>query len=126
MSASRLDLKNPGRLLLPVVPRARALGGPVQVILVGVALTDILLKLLDRSRTAAVGRSTPGKSEIEDRLREFERAWEQATGEHLTTAAFYDRFCAGDFDTRFGSRWATYYEATLARQRTVRPSAPAT
>jgi len=33
--------------------------------------------------------------------------------------AFYDRFCAGDFDTRFGAaRWATYYEATLARPAT--------
>jgi hypothetical protein len=37
------------------------------------------------------------------------------SGSGLTTAAFYDRFCAGDFDTRFGVRWATYFEATLAR-----------
>jgi hypothetical protein len=51
-------------------------------------------------------------------LREFEQAWEESTGEHLSTAAFYDRFCAGEFDTRFGARWATYYEATLAQPAT--------
>jgi hypothetical protein len=95
------------------------------MVLVGAAVTDILLRLLERSRVAAVGRATRTKTDIEDRLREFERAWEQSTGEHLSTAAFYDRFCAGDFDTRFGARWATYYEATLARPRTVPPSASA-
>jgi hypothetical protein len=85
------------------------------LVLAGAALTDILLRLLERSsKAAAIARSiwTP---DLEERLREFERAWEQSTGERLSTAAFYDRFCAGDFDTRFGTRWATYYEATLAR-----------
>jgi hypothetical protein len=91
--------------------------GPAQTILAVAALTDIFLRLLDRSRAAAARRA-PRTTEIEERLREFERAWEQATGERLTTAAFYDRFCAGEFDTRFGSRWATYYEATLAHPTT--------
>jgi hypothetical protein len=84
------------------------------MILAGAALTDILLRLLDTSRARATGRATR-KTDLEERLREFERAWEHATGERLSTAAFYDRFCAGEFDTRFGARWATYYEATLAR-----------
>jgi hypothetical protein len=103
--------------------RVAAIGGPVELILAGAALTDILLRLIDRSRAAAT-RIT--HTDIEDRLREFEHAWEQATGEHLSTAAFYDRFCAGDFDTRFGARWATYYEATLSRPPTAPPPAPAT
>jgi hypothetical protein len=75
------------------------------LVLAGAALTDIFLRL----------RRSIRRPDIEERLREFERAWEQSTGERLSTATFYDRFCAGDFDTRFGSRWATYYEATLAR-----------
>lgn len=63
--------------------------------------------------------------DIENRLREYERAWEQATGEHLSSADFYERFCAGDFDTRFGTRWATYYEATAAQAGAVPPAATA-
>jgi hypothetical protein len=90
------------------------MSGPVQLILAGAALTDILLRLLERSRGRLAGRGRRG-TDLEERLREFEHAWEQATGERLSTAAFYDRFCAGEFDTRFGARWATYYEATLAR-----------
>jgi hypothetical protein len=84
------------------------------MILVGAALTDILLRLANASRSAAARRITRGKDDaIAERLREFEEAYEQATGERLSTAAFYDRFCAGEFDTRFGARWATYYEAML-------------
>jgi DNA-binding LacI/PurR family transcriptional regulator len=82
-------------------------------VLAGAALTDILLRLLARSRAAIT--PSPRTTDIEERLREFEQAWEQSTGERLSTAAFYDRFCSGEFDTRFGARWATYYEATLAR-----------
>lgn len=89
-----------------------ALREPAQVILAGAALTDILLRLLNVSRRAATFRIAR-RTDIQERLREFERAYEQATGERLSTAAFYDRFCAGEFDTRFGARWATYYEATL-------------
>ncbi len=125
MPATRSDLI-PGWLTAQVERRAAAMSGPFQMVLVGAALTDILLRLLDRSRVATTGRVTRTKTDIEDRLREFERAWEQATGEHLSTPAFYDRFCAGDFDTRFGARWATYYEAMLARPRTVPPMASAT
>jgi hypothetical protein len=84
------------------------------MILAGAALTDILLRLVDRSRAAASERATR-TTDIEEKLRAFERAWEQETGEQLSTAAFYDRFCAGDCDSRFGARWATHYEATLAR-----------
>jgi hypothetical protein len=54
------------------------------------------------------------RSEIAARLREFERIWAKSSGEKLTSAAFYERFCAGDFDTRFGAKWATYYEAAQA------------
>jgi hypothetical protein len=109
------DLKIPGWLATSVGRQADALRTPVQLVLAGAALTDLLLRLVERSsRAVAIGRSirTP---DLEERLREFERTWEQSTGERLSTAAFYDRFCAGDFDTRFGARWATYYEATLAR-----------
>jgi hypothetical protein len=81
------------------------------MVLVCAALTDILIRIVGRSTARRPTRIT----DIEQRLREFEHAWEQATGEHLSTAAFYDRFCAGEFDTRFGARWATYYEATLSR-----------
>ena len=106
------DLKIPGWL---TGPRAATTSRPVQLILATAALTDILLRLLDMSRVAAIGKATR-TTDIEERLREFERAWEQSTGERLSTAAFYDRFCAGEFDTRFGARWATYYEATLAHR----------
>ena len=114
MQASLPDLRGLARLAGPVARRAARTTGPVQVVLAGAALTDIVLRLFDRSRAVVAGRTTR-TTDIEERLREFERAWEQATGEHLTTAAFYDRFCAGEFDTRFGARWATYYEATLAQ-----------
>jgi hypothetical protein len=104
------DLKIPDWSTL----RRHVLGltAPAQVILVSAALTDILLRLLNGSRRAASFR-TARRTDIQERLREFERAYEEATGERLSTAAFYDRFCAGEFDTRFGARWATYYEATL-------------
>jgi hypothetical protein len=84
------------------------------MILVAAGLTDLLLRLVEASRAAATRRIAP-RDDIAERLREFEEAYEQATGERLSTAAFYDRFCAGEFDTRFGARWATYYEATLTR-----------
>ena len=89
-----------------------ALSEPAQVILASAALTDVLLRLLKVSRRAATFRTARG-TDIQERLHEFERAYEESTGERLSTAAFYDRFCAGEFDTRFGARWATYYEATL-------------
>jgi aromatic ring hydroxylase len=109
----RADLKIPRWLMERIGQRAAATSGALQVVLASAALTDILLRLLDRSRASRRTR----KTDIQERLREFELAWEQSTGERLSTAAFYDRFCAGDsdFDTRFGARWATYYEATLAR-----------
>jgi hypothetical protein len=114
VQATTSDLKIPGWLLASVGRRAPTMSRPIQMILATAALTDILLRLLDRSRVAG----TTNRTDIEERLREFERAWEQSTGERLSTAAFYDRFCAGEFDTRFGSRWATYYEATLTRPAT--------
>jgi hypothetical protein len=51
------------------------------------------------------------ESDIDKRLREFERTWTRSSGETLTSEAFYARYCSGDFDTRFGALWATYYEA---------------
>jgi hypothetical protein len=85
-----------------------------------------LRSLRDTSRVADEGRVVRmTRGDIENRLRECERAWEQATGERLSSADFYERFCAGDFDTRFGTRWATYYEATAAPQALVPPAANA-
>jgi hypothetical protein len=114
MHRSAARSKIPGRLNAPVV-RRRPLARPLELLLVGVVLTDIVSRLLDRSRVTAVERATRTRSCVDEQLREFERAWEKATGERLTTAAFYDRFRSGHFDTRFGARWATCYEATLAR-----------
>jgi hypothetical protein len=55
--------------------------------------------------------------DVRARLSEFERAHVATTGERLTSAEFYVRFCAGEFDDRFGMRWATFYEAAeLAEQ----------
>lgn len=113
MQATRSDLKVPGWLMAAIWRRSAAMSGPIQTILAGAALTDILLRFVDMSRAAASRRTRT--TDIDVKLREFERAWEQETGEQLSTAAFYDRFCAGDCDTRFGASWATYYEATLGR-----------
>ena len=115
MVGSGPELKIADWATAQVGPRVAAMSRPVQMILAGAALTDVLLRLLHKSRAVATARKADQNTDIEERLREFEHAYEQATGERLTTAAFYDRFCAGDFDTRFGARWATYYEATLSR-----------
>jgi hypothetical protein len=113
LRATRSDLAI-SPLLAAAGRRAIAMTGPARVILAGAAVTDILIRLLATSRAAANGRGNR-TSDIQERLREFEHAYEEATGERLSTAAFYDRFCSGEFDTRFGARWATYYEATLSR-----------
>jgi hypothetical protein len=122
VQATRSDLKLPGWLPAPVRPRAAAKSEPIRVVIVGAVLTDILLGLLGASRAAAsrrlVTRRIP-ESVMERRLRVCEGAWEHITGEALSTPAFYDRFCAGEVNTRFGARWAKYYEATLARPRSV-------
>jgi hypothetical protein len=81
------------------------------------ALTDIVVRLLNVSRTAVTER-TVGTGDIEERLRKFERAWERETGERLTTATFYDRFCAGEFDTKLGESWAECYETALGQSAT--------
>ena len=57
-----------------------------------------------------------GREDIEQRLREFERTHARATGEQLSSAAFFDRFKAGEFDSLFGMRWAAHVRA-LARAR---------
>lgn len=49
--------------------------------------------------------------DVRDRLSEFERAYLASTGERLSSADFYARFCEGEFDDRFGMRWATFFEA---------------
>jgi hypothetical protein len=114
MVGSGSELKIADWARAPLGQRLMAISRPVQVILAGAALGDLLLRLLSKPRAVAAARKSNQRTDIEERLREFERAYEQATGERLTTAAFYDRFCAGEFDTRFGARWATYYEATLS------------
>lgn len=115
VALSRSGLKIPGRLSPSATRRVRPVGGPAEMLLVGLVLTDIVSRLLARSRVTAVERAIRTKANVDDQLREFERAWERTTGEHLTTAAFYDRFRAGHFKTGFGTRWATCYEATIAR-----------
>lgn len=112
LDAALSRLGSRGRRTAPLGLRAVEIAGPVQVILAGAALTDILLRLVNTTREGSA-RGIRRRADIAERLREFERAYEQATGERLSTAAFYDRFCAGQFDTRFGARWATYYEAML-------------
>lgn len=114
MQSTSLKRKLLSGLTASVGGRAASMSGPARTVLAAAVLTDVLVRLLDRSRGAVTAKAER-TTDIQERLREFERAWEQSTGERLTTAAFYDRFCAGEFDTRFGSRWATYYEATLAR-----------
>jgi hypothetical protein len=114
--ATRSDRKIAGWRMPLDGRRAAALSEPVRIVLACAALTDIVVRLITVSRAACTAR-TERTSDIE-KLREFERAWERQTGEQLTTAAFYDRFCAGDFDTQFGERWAGYYEATLGRPPT--------
>lgn len=113
MQAILADLKIPAGRGLPG-RQTTAVSRPVQLVVASAALTVALLRLLDKSRAAPTRRPTRA-SHIEKRLREFERAWERETGERLTTAAFYDRFCAGEIRTRSAASWAKYYEATLAR-----------
>jgi hypothetical protein len=45
-------------------------------------------------------------AELEQELREFERAHKRATGEELSSEEFFARFCRGEFDTLFGIKWA--------------------
>lgn len=60
--------------------------------------------------------------DVRARLAEFERAHIATTGERLTSAEFYRRFCAGEFDDRFGMRWATFYEAAQLAERNGTPA----
>jgi hypothetical protein len=55
------------------------------------------------------------EQDVRQRLHDFERAHEAATGEYLDSAEFYDRFCTGEFDNTFGARWATCFEAIQLR-----------
>jgi uncharacterized membrane-anchored protein YhcB (DUF1043 family) len=57
--------------------------------------------------------------DIEQRLREFERAWAKSSGEQLSSDDFYKRYCSGEFDSRFGMRWATYFEVARSDARTT-------
>jgi hypothetical protein len=49
--------------------------------------------------------------DVKRRLREFERAHLKATGERLSSESFFERFKTGEFDSRFGMRWAGYCRA---------------
>ena len=56
------------------------------------------------------------RADLEQRLRECELAHAQATGEELSSSAFFERFEKGEFDTMLGMRWAGYIRA-LERAR---------
>jgi hypothetical protein len=48
---------------------------------------------------------------IEEILRTFEDGYAEATGERITSAAFYDRYLKDDVDdVQDAIRWASYYE----------------
>ena len=51
-----------------------------------------------------------GRADLEELLRSFEDTWADNVGERLTSAAFYDRYRAGEIDSVFASAWASYYE----------------
>ena len=51
------------------------------------------------------------RGDLERVLAEFEDRYEEETGKRLSSAAFYERYCAGEFDGPFGLVWSTYYEA---------------
>jgi len=57
------------------------------------------------------------REDIERRLREFERTHARATGEQLSSAAFFERFKAGEFDSLFGMEWAAYCRARARASR---------
>ncbi len=61
--------------------------------------------------------------DVDQRLTQYERAYAAATGERLTSDDFYARFTAGEFDDRFGMRWATFYEAAQRARQPRRPAA---
>lgn len=56
------------------------------------------------------------RADLEQRLQECELAHAEATGEVLSSAAFFERFSKGEFDTMLGMRWAGYIRA-LERAR---------
>ena len=49
-------------------------------------------------------------------LLRVEDLYRDATGTHLSSAEFYKRYSAGEFDDAFTMAWATYYEAFLHTQ----------
>jgi hypothetical protein len=80
------------------------------------------------SATVATRRPAITKLSTDDvleRLASFERAYAATTGERLSSEDFYERLSTGDFDDRFGARWATFYEAAQIAQGRNH-SAPAT
>jgi hypothetical protein len=58
----------------------------------------------------SIARQTLGSSELEELLRAFEDAWQERSGERLSSAAFYDRYRAGRLDSLLALSWASYYE----------------
>ncbi|MCC6224153.1 MAG: hypothetical protein IT201_11770 [Thermoleophilia bacterium] len=51
------------------------------------------------------------RADLGQRLRECELAHAEATGEELSSPAFFERFKRGEFDTMLGMRWAGYIRA---------------
>jgi hypothetical protein len=65
--------------------------------------------LSDRVETFEAHLDTP--EDVEPILSAFEDKFFETTGRRLESSAFYDLYCAGEFDTPMGVAWATYYEA---------------
>src|SRR5713101_8104769 len=71
--------------------------------------TDRLGTVAGETRRPAIKKLS--SEDVFDRLSEFERTHKATTGERLSSDEFYARFVTGEFDDRFGARWATFYEA---------------
>jgi hypothetical protein len=41
----------------------------------------------------------------------FEDRYAETFGERLSSAVFYERYCAGEIDSTFATAWGTFYEA---------------
>jgi len=61
------------------------------------------------------------ESQLHRLLRSFEDQYLEASGEHLDSTAFYERYTAGEFDHPYGMIWATYFEALQRRRETDDP-----
>jgi hypothetical protein len=86
--------------------------------------SDRLATVREDARRPSIKRLSA--EDVHDRLAGFERAYAAATGRKLSSEEFYAQFTAGEFDDRFGLRWATFYEAAQRTPRSSGQSATAT